>query len=57
MDGLTVKGGRLINNRPDGISGIQEACMLKKSMKRANKIEMMAEAIELGEMRADYFRG
>ena len=57
MDGLTVKNGRLINNRPDGISGIQEACMIKKSMKRAKKIDMMAEAIEVSRMRSDYFRG
>lgn len=57
MDGLTVKNGRLINNRPDGVSGIQEACMIKKSMKRAKKIDMMAEAIEVSKMRSDYFRG
>ena len=57
MDGLTVKNGRLVNNRPDGISGIQEACMIKKSMKRAKKIDMMAEAIDVSKMRSDYFRG
>ena len=57
MDGLTVKNGRLINNRPDGITGIQEACMIKKSMKRAKKIDMMAEAIDVSKMRSDYFRG
>jgi len=31
MNGLDVKNGRLINNRPNGISGIQEAAMIKKS--------------------------
>ena len=36
--GLDVEKGRLINNRPDGISGIAEAAIAKKAMKRAQKI-------------------
>ena len=34
-DGLTVKDGRLINNRPNCKNGIEKAAELRKSMKRA----------------------
>ena len=37
-DGLTIKNGRLINNRPNGITGIQEALNIKKSKKKAEKL-------------------
>ena len=40
---LTVKNGRLINNRPNGITGIQQAAEIRKAMKKAEKIEMIAE--------------
>jgi len=50
---LTVKNGRLINNRPNGISGIQQAVEIKKAMKKADKIEMMAQAVALGNIKAD----
>lgn len=48
MDGLTVKDGRLINHRPVGMSGIQEAAMLRKSTQRAKKIGMIAEGVVIG---------
>jgi hypothetical protein len=47
-DGLTIKNGRLINDRPNGISGIQEALDIKKTMKKAKKLEMYSEAVSLG---------
>ena len=50
---LTVKNGRLINNRPNGINGIQQAAEIKKAMKKAEKIEMMAQAVALGNIKAD----
>ena len=50
---LTVRNGRLINNRPNGITGIQQAAQIKKEMKRAAKISVMEEAIYRAEMRAD----
>lgn len=50
---LTVKNGRLINNRPNGISGIQQAVEIKKAMKKADKIEMMAQAVALGNIKAE----
>ena len=30
VNGLYVKDGRLINARPDGVSGIEEAAMYRK---------------------------
>jgi hypothetical protein len=48
--GLTVKDGMLINNRPDGVNGIQEAAQMKKAIKRAEKISTYAEAVALGNM-------
>lgn len=50
---LTVKNGRLINNRPNGITGIQQAAQIKKELKREQKISMMEEAMFRAEMRAD----
>jgi len=50
MNGLDVKNGRLINNRPNGISGIQEAAMIKKAVKKMKKIEIIADGIKLSEI-------
>ena len=30
MDGLTIKNGRLINERPNGMTGIQQAANMKR---------------------------
>jgi hypothetical protein len=57
---LTVKNGRLINNRPNGITGIQQAAEIRKAMKKAEKIEMMAQAVAIGNIKADaieYMKG
>ena len=51
-DGLTIKNGRLINDRPNGISGIQEAVQIKKDQKKAKKLEMYSEAVSLGIQKA-----
>lgn len=51
--GLTVKNGRLINNAPDGVMGIQAAADARKMRKREEKIEMMASAYERAEMRSE----
>jgi hypothetical protein len=50
---LTVRNGRLINNRPNSVTGIQQAAQIKKDMKREQKIQMMAEAVYRGEMMSD----
>ena len=52
-DGLTVKDGRLINNRPDGKNGIEKAAELRKALKKAEKIQMYSEAVALGNMKED----
>lgn len=44
MSGLTMKNGRLINDRPVGVTGIQQAADARKMRKREEKIEMMVEA-------------
>lgn len=51
--GLTVKNGRLINNRPVGKSGIEEASELRKMVKKNEKTNMIADGIERAEMRKD----
>lgn len=51
--GLTIKNGRLINERPNGMTGIQEASMIRKEMKNANKVQMMAEAVAIGMVKAE----
>jgi len=50
---LTVKNGRLINNRPNGITGIQQAAEIKKALKKAEKTEMYANAVAIGMVRAE----
>jgi hypothetical protein len=55
--GLTVNKGMLINNRPDGQTGIQQAAQLKSEVKRATKINMYAEAVMLGNMRSEMTEG
>lgn len=55
--GLTVKDGMLINNRPTSTSGIQQAVDLKKTLKRAEKIQTMSEAVALGSLKEDIMKG
>ncbi len=50
---LTVRNGRLINTRPNDVTGIQQAVRIKKDMKKAEKIQMMSDAFYQAEMRAD----
>jgi hypothetical protein len=50
---LTVKNGRLINNRPNAITGIQQAAQIKKDLKKAEKIQMYSEAVSIGMQKAD----
>ena len=44
-EGLTVKDGRLINNRPVGETGIAEAARLRKQMEHRYKAECIADGI------------
>ena len=40
--GLTQKDGMLINNRPDGQTGIQQAVQIKKTIRRAEAMMMVS---------------
>lgn len=51
--GLDVNGGMLINNRPDGMTGIQKIAQVNKAMKKAEKISSMADAVAMGTMRTE----
>ena len=51
--GLEIKNGRLINNRPQGLTGIAEASMYRKQMKKQYKIDSIADGIERASMRMD----
>ena len=42
--GLTVRGGRLINERPNPEMGITAAANARKEMKKQAKIQMQADA-------------
>lgn len=53
FSGLKVKDGRLINDRPVGKSGLEEAAEVRKMMKRNEKTNMIADGIERAEMRKD----
>lgn len=46
--GLTVRNGRLINQAPDGVSGIRQAVDMKKALKKGEKISMIAEGVRMG---------
>mgnify|MGYP003151488454 FL=1 len=47
--GLYVKDGRLINDRPDGETGIAKAANIKRAVDNDRKVNIIAEAIELAE--------
>lgn len=47
-----MKNGRLVNDRPDGMTGIQEAAQIKQTLKKAKKLEMYSEAVALGIQKA-----
>ncbi len=49
VDGLYVKNGRLINGRPPGMSGIEQAANMKRIIREDRKIKMIADGIERAE--------
>jgi hypothetical protein len=53
--GLDVENGRLINNRPDGITGIAEAANARKIMKRMEKVSVISEGVSLGNIKSEMF--
>jgi hypothetical protein len=55
VEGLYVKNGRLINGRPNGMSGIEQAANMKRIIDEDRKIKMIADGIERAEMRKNLF--
>lgn len=51
--GLPVEGGRLVNNRPDGMTGIQQIAMSRKAARREAKVSMTAEGYMRGEQMSE----
>ena len=49
MKGLTIKNGRLVNERPVGMTGIQQAANMKRIITEDRKIKMIADGIERAE--------
>ena len=43
INGLYVKDGRLINERPDSESGIAKAGAIKKAMRNSKKVNQVAK--------------
>tara|TARA_R100000231_G_scaffold80949_1_gene62177 strand:+ start:1338 stop:1517 length:180 start_codon:yes stop_codon:yes gene_type:complete len=53
MEGLRIQNGRLINDRPDSVTGLQRMAQIKKAMKRQEKISMMVDAMRRKDMLDD----
>jgi len=49
IDGLYVENWRLINERPNSMTGIQKAASIKRSVSNDRKINQVAEGIQLAE--------
>ena len=49
VNGLEIIDGRLINTRPDGMSGIAKAASIRRAVENDKKINMIAEGIQLAE--------
>jgi len=52
VNGLQVKDGMLINDRPDSRTGIAKIADMRKAEKYTNKVNMMADGYVLGDIKA-----
>jgi hypothetical protein len=50
VDGLYVKDGRLINDRPDGMMGIEKAAKLRSMVKSQKNISEISQGIQRAKM-------
>ena len=57
MDGLRIKDGRLINDRPPSESGIAKLCRLKNDIRRSQKVSIIADGVDLADQRKKFFEG
>ena len=56
MDGLRIKGGRLVNDRPTSESGLAKLCRLKSDINRQKKVSIIADGVQMGEAREQLFK-
>ena len=54
VNGLLIKDGRLINDRPNSMSGIQKIADMKRAVANDRKINMIAEGIQLAENKKNF---
>ena len=54
VDGLYIKDGRLINDRPTSESGIARAANIKRAVKNDRKINQIAEGIQLAQDKKNF---
>ena len=52
----TIKNGRLINNAPPLQTGICKMAKMRKAMEKAEKVSIIADAIDIAEMREEMRR-
>lgn len=56
INGLAMLDGREINMRPHSEMGLCKMARLRKEMKRAEKVRMMAEANEMANANINLFK-
>jgi hypothetical protein len=54
MNGLTIKNGRLVNERPVGMTGIQEAANMKRIIDEGRQIKIIADGIQRAESMKEF---
>lgn len=57
FSGLSVRNGRLINEQPDGKTGIQKAAQIRKDLKNAKKVSQIAQGVHMGNMMHEMMEG
>ena len=50
VDGLYVQNGRLINDRPDGMMGIEKISQMRKMVKNEKNISEISQGIQRAKM-------
>lgn len=56
MGGLTVENGRLVNDRLPGVTGIEQAARVKKTVDRSRRVDEIADGINLAEGKKNFYR-
>jgi hypothetical protein len=56
QEGYTIKDGRLINMAPSPEMGITKLAAMRRNLKRAKKVRMIAEGNELAEANINLFK-